>query len=338
MVHLIPPKRMFIQKSKRKGGGQHERTSLLTKPKEEDCHKSDPNQTSWRASTRMSTSRVLGRSNAPLVAVRVAAVVVVALGEAAPVVVPLSGGNNVGGGNNHIAAVAAVGASSLGDGGSLESGGRGLSSAGGRSRNSGRELGSGGLGLNGRRHGRSSAIVLLLAGAEGHSDGGVSGASLHAVGIIGSVAVSLLLGSARRGVGSDLPVAIPGVSVDLAQVVPDSSVVLVGVLVLKDVLQGSAVGELDGPAVSVAERGPGLSVGVVGRQSLVNLGVTTVRGRDVDKSNIVVALVNDDGTSNVVSGGSGHQGGSSENRVLHVDDWGCCIDALALSSTVVKSR
>jgi hypothetical protein len=244
---------------------------------------------------------------------------VLTLVDLAPVVsIPLLGGvDDLGNSHNNVGA-----AGSRGDDRGLESGGR--SGNGGRSSDSGLEsgvAGSGGSLDRGRCRG-SSAIVGLIAGAESNSDDSVSGASLHAVGIIGSVAVSLLLRGARGRVGGDLPVSVPGIAVDLAQIVPDGSVVLVGVLVLENVLEGRAVGKLDRPAVSVGERSPGLGVGVRGRQDSVNLRVATVGRGNVGKSNIVAALVDNDGTSDGVGGGSSHQGGSSVNRVLHFDDWG----------------
>jgi hypothetical protein len=252
----------------------------------------------------MSTSRVLGQRRDPLVAVRVAAVLVLTLVDLAPVVsIPLlSGVNNLGDGHDNI---------SVGAGGS-RSDDRGLESG----------AGSGsGLSCDGRRCRGGSAVVGLVARADGDSDDGVSGASLHAVGIIGSVAVGLLLRRARGALGGDLPVSVPGVAVDLAQVIPDGSVVLVGVLVLEDVLKGRAVGKLDGPAVAVGERSPGLGVGVRGTKDLVDLRVSTVGRRDVDKSDIVVALVDDDGLTNRVGSSSSNQGSSSVNGVLHFDDW-----------------
>lgn len=282
----------------------------------------------------MSTSRVFAGSNSPLVlgAVLVTAVVVaIALGRRAPLVAPLGGGEDLGLGHNDITV---AGSGSGSDGRSLESGGGALSgsaraldrrgraaeSAGGRSRSSGR-VGRGGLGSGGRRNRSSSTVVLRLAGAEGDSDGSSLGAGLHAVGVIGSVAVGLLLGRARRSVGSDLPVTIPGVAVDLAQIVPDGSVVLEGVLVLENVVQGSAVGKLDRPSVSVGELGPLLSVGSISGEGLVDLRVTSIVRRDVGKGNIVVALVDNNSAANRVGGSGGHQGGSSENRVLHFDSW-----------------
>jgi hypothetical protein len=269
----------------------------------------------------MSTSRVLVQRRDPLVAVGVTAVVVLTLADLAPVVsVPaLSGVGDLGNGHDNIS-VGADGSRS--DDRGLESGGR--SSRSGGSGNSGLEsgvAGGGGSSDRGRCRG-SSAVVVLVARAESDSDDSLSGASLHAVGIIGSVAVSLLLGSARCRVGGDLPVSVPGVTVDLAQVVPDGSVVLVSVLVLEDVLEGRAVRKLDRPAVSVGERSPLLGVGVGGRQDLFNLRVATVGRGNVGKSNIVAALVDNNGRTDRVGGSSGHQGGSSVNGVLHSDDWG----------------
>jgi len=282
----------------------------------------------------MSTSRVLVQSIAPLVAVRVAAVLVaIALARAAPVVaVPVGSVSGLGNGDN---SVVVRSAGSLGDHRGLESGGGSADSAG--SSNSGREGGVAGgrRDCDGRRCRRSSAVVVVIARAESDSDNSVSGASLHAVGIISGVAVSLLLGSAGSRVGGDLPVSVPRVAVDLAQVVPDGSVVLESVLVLENVLEGRAVGELDRPAIAVGEGSPLLGVGVRRRQDLVNLRVTTIGRRDVGKGDIVAALVDNNGTSNRVGSSSGHQGGSSVNRVLHFDDWGVF---LKLSRIVEKSR
>jgi hypothetical protein len=248
-----------------------------------------------------------------------AAVLVLTLVDLAPVVsIPLLGGvDDLGDSHDNVSA-----GGSRGDDRGLESGGR--SSNGGRSSDSGLEsgvAGSGGSLDRGRCRG-SSAVVGLIAGTKSNSDDSVSRASLHAVGIIGSVAVGLLLRGARSRVGGDLPVSIPGVAVDLAQVVPDGSIVLVSVLVLENVLEGRAVRKLDRPAVSVGKRSPGLGVGLGGRQDLVNLGVTTVGRGNVGKSDIVAALVDNNGTSDGVGGGGSHQGGSSVNGVLHFDDWG----------------
>jgi hypothetical protein len=243
---------------------------------------------------------------------------VLTLVDLAPVVsIPLLGGvDDLGDSHDNVSA-----GGSRSDDRGLESGGR--SSNGGRSSDSGLEsgvAGSGGSLDRGRCRG-SSAVVGLIAGTKSNSDDSVSRASLHAVGIIGSVAVGLLLRGARGRVGGDLPVSIPGVAVDLAQVVPDGSIVLVSVLVLENVLEGRAVGKLDRPAVSVGERSPGLGVGVRGTKDLVDLRVSTVGRRNVDKSDIVVALVDDDGLTNRVGGSSGNQGSSSVNGVLHFDDW-----------------
>lgn len=296
--------------------------------------KSDPNQTSWHTSTRTSTSRVLVQNIAALVAVRVAAVLVaIALGRAAPVVaIPVGGVSSLGDGYN---STVARGGGSRGNDRGLESGGRSADGAG--SGNSGRESGVAGgrLDCDGRGCRRSSAVIVVIARAESDSDGSVRGTGLHAVGIVSGVAVSLLLGSAGSSVGSDLPISVPGVAVNLAQVVPDSSIVLEGVLVLENVGKGSAVGELDGPAVAVGELGPLLGVAVGRRQSLVDLRVTTIGRGNVGQSNIVAALVDNNSASNRLGSSGGHQGGSSVNRVLHFDDWGVF---LLLSRTVEKSR
>jgi hypothetical protein len=129
----------------------------------------------------MSTSRVLVQRRDPLVAVRVAAVLVLTLVDLAPVVsIPLLGGvNNLGDGHDNISVRAGR---SRGDDRGLESGA-----------GSGSGLAGGSLSCDGRRCRGGSAVVGLVARADGDSDDSVGGASLHAVGIIGSVAVSLLL-------------------------------------------------------------------------------------------------------------------------------------------------
>merc|ERR1712151_617132 len=100
-------------------------------------------------------------------------------------------------------------------------------------------------GWRGESRGASGRVLAGLGsdrrGGRAESDGdiGVLRASLHTVGVVGSVTVSLLLRRAGTGlrVGSDHPVAVPWVAVDLAQVVPDGAVILEGVLVLEDVVQ-----------------------------------------------------------------------------------------------------
>lgn len=141
---------------------------------------------------------------------------------------------------------------------------------------------------------------------------------MHSIGVVGSVAVSLLLGSAGGGVGGDFPVAVPRVAVDLAQVVPDSAVIVEGVLVLEDIRKRSAVGKLEGPSVAVGKLSPLLSVLAVGGKSLVDLGVSAIGRGSVEKVDVVVALVDNDGATDLGDGTS-HQGCSCENGALHCD-------------------
>lgn len=242
-------------------------------------------------------------SIAPLVAVSVAAVLVVTLARAAPVVaIPVGGVSGLGDGHSGSAGAAG----SRGNNRGLESGGRSADSAG--SCNGGRESGVAGgrRDCDGRRCRRSSAVIVVIAGAESDSDGSIRGAGLLAVGIISGVTVSLLLRGAGSSVGSDLPVSVPGVAVNFAQVVPDGSIVLEGVLVLENVAEGRAVGKLDRPAVAVGELGPLLGVAVGRRQDLVDLRVTTIGRGNVGKSNIVAALVDNNSASNRLGSSGGH--------------------------------
>jgi len=179
-----------------------------------------------------------------------------------------------------------------------------------------------GLACGGDR-GRSlsgEVIVVALARAKGDDDVSVVRARLHAVGIVVGVTVGLLLGVAVLGVGGDLPVTVPGVAVDLAQVIPDDTVLVSGVLVLKDVLEGLGVRELDGPAVVVGELGVLLSVRLVGLEPLVDFIVSAELGRNVAHLDLVVASILDNGVAKGVDEGSASQDGSSGN---HVGDHFC---------------
>lgn len=148
-----------------------------------------------------------------------------------------------------------------------------------------------------RRSGRSRVGRVSIVGGNtsAESDGDLSfrRAGLHAVGIVSRIAVSLLLGVALCAGGSDLPVLVPWVAIDTAQVVPDDPVVVEGVLVLEDVLQRFGLGELDRPAIAIGERSPGLIPRFTSSQSLVFLLVASTRCRDVAQGHIIVALVDD---------------------------------------------
>lgn len=171
--------------------------------------------------------------------------------------------------------------------------------------------GDGGRSLSGE------LIVVALTRAKSDHDVGVIGARLHAVGIIVGVTVGLLLGVAVLRVGGDLPVAVPGVAIDLAQVVPDDAVVVSGVLILEDVLQGLGVRKLDGPAVTVGELSVLLGVSLVRLEPLVDLLVSTVGGRSVAHLDLVVASILDNSLAKGVGEGSAGQDGSGGN---HIED------------------
>lgn len=138
-------------------------------------------------------------------------------------------------------------------------------------------------------------IVCRQTSAQGDGDLCVRGTRLHAIGIVGGVAICLLLGTALGAVGSDLPVLVPWVAVDAAQVVPDDAVVVERVLVLHDVAAKvvTILAQLDAPAVIVGKRCPLLSVRVTCGQSLVDLLVAATRCWDVAQVHVVIALVDD---------------------------------------------
>jgi len=166
-------------------------------------------------------------------------------------------------------------------------------------------------------------IVVALARAKGDNDVSVVRARLHAVGIVVGVTVGLLLRAAVLGVGGDLPVAVPGVAVNLAQVVPDDAVVVSGVLILKDVLQRLRVGKLEGPAVAVRQLSVLLSVSLVRLEPHVDLLVSTAGGGDVAHPDLVVASVLDNSVTKSVGEGSAGQNGGGGN---HVGDHFCFSD------------
>jgi hypothetical protein len=161
----------------------------------------------------------------------------------------------------------------------------------------------------------SQVVVVTLARAKGDDDVGVVRARLHTVGIVVGVTVRLLLGVAALSVGGNLPVAVPGVAVDLAQVVPDGTIVVRGVLVLENVLERVRVRELEGPAVAVGQLSPLLSVGLVRLEPLVDLIVSSALGGDVAHLDFVVAGVLDDGVAKSVSDGSAGQKDRGGNHV-----------------------
>ena len=142
---------------------------------------------------------------------------------------------------------------------------------------------------------------------------------MHAVRVIGRVAVGGLSWCAARG-GCDLPVAIPWVSVDLAQVIPDGAVGMVGVFVLHQIAAEVArLGELDGPSVAIGELRVHLRVRAAGRKHLVDGIVSTTRSRSVAQVNVVRALVDNDRTARSGESTGGQEGHASKNGVDH-----CC--------------
>merc|ERR1711975_62003 len=169
--------------------------------------------------------------------------------------------------------------------------------------------------------GGDGAVGLLLAGAEADGDVGVLRASLHAVGVVGSVTVGHLLrgASAGLGVGSDHPVAVPWVAIDLAQVVPDGAVILEGVLVLEDVVEVLVLGELEGPASTSGQLLPLGRPAAAWAESVLSGLVAAVLGGHSSQLDVVLAHVLDDGIANRLGhGGAGHEG-SSRNDELHFD-------------------
>lgn len=127
--------------------------------------------------------------------------------------------------------------------------------------------------------------------AESHSDSGVLTARLHAIRIIGSVAVCLLLRAAIGTIGGDLPIIIPWVTIDTAQVVPNDTIVVKRVLVLQDVIQVVRLGKLDGPTIAIRQFSPGLRPGLARSKSFVLFFVATAAGWNIAELDWVAALV-----------------------------------------------
>jgi len=198
--------------------------------------------------------------------------------------------------------------------------GRGWSREGGRA-GLGRERGA--FSGDRRRGRRSGAIVVLVTRAQSDGDDRVLRASLHAIGIIGRVAVCLLLGGAcaGRGRSGDLPVAVPRVAIDVAQVVPDDPVGVEGVLILHDVCHVRGLRQLERPAIAVGKLGPRLIVGAAGLKNLVNLLETTISSWGVVEVDFVAAGVVDNGLTHGLGESRGGQEAQGSENSLHLCDW-----------------
>lgn len=181
-------------------------------------------------------------------------------------------------------------------------------------------------GLSGLSGGRAAARAAAAGKtAQGDGDGGGLRAGLLSVGVVGGVHVR---GLARGAVasGGDDPVTVEGVAVHLAEVVPDGAVVLEGVLVLHDAAR-TGRGELDGPAVAIGELGPFLGVGAAGGEGLGDGAGAAAGGGDVVEGDVVVAVVQDDGTANALCKRGGGQEGRGGDEGVHRSGCEICGDA-----------
>lgn len=118
-----------------------------------------------------------------------------------------------------------------------------------------------------------------------------------------------MLRGALGALGGNLPVAIPRVAVNSAQVIPDGAVVVGGVLVLEDVVQSLVLGKLDRPAIAVRELLVLLGVSLIGLELLVDLLVATVGSRNVAEGDLVLAGILNDGVAEGVRKRSAGQEG-----------------------------
>lgn len=100
-----------------------------------------------------------------------------------------------------------------------------------------------------------------------------------------------MLGAAIGSIGGDLPILVPWVTIDTAQVVPDDSIIVKRVLVLEDVIQVVRLGKLDRPPIAVRQLGPGLRPGLASSEGLILFFVATTAGWNVTELDWVVALV-----------------------------------------------
>lgn len=151
--------------------------------------------------------------------------------------------------------------------------------------------------------------------AQGDGDGSAVSARLHAVGVVGGVAVGGLTWCAAWGCG-DLPVAVPWVAVNLAKIVPDSAVVMVGVFVLHQVAaEVAALRQLDRPSVAIGKLSVRLGVGSTGCEHLIDGVVATTRGWGVAQVHCVAACVLDNGAARAGEGTSGQKGHTSKDSI-----------------------
>ena len=132
-----------------------------------------------------------------------------------------------------------------------------------------------------------------------------------------------MLGVTGVAVGRKIPVAVPRVAIDVAQVKPDDvgSVGVIRELVLHDVGQGQILGQFDGVSVAIGELNPLLGPALAGVQSLVRFGRTTARGRDVSQVHRIGALVDDHGIAEGSGGGGAKEGCGRNDCAQHFD--GC---------------